>query len=120
TARKVRDMPMLAQARGDGAGGFFHGRRLHAISLSVPCCEAQCARRERRRSASRNSRRRLSSSRSALWLAKRLHHKKRNGNRDARVRYIKCRPRIGVANVQIEKEKIDHVPVKKAIGEVPQ
>jgi hypothetical protein len=45
---------------------------------------------------------------------------KRHGNRDARVRHIKRWPRIGVANVQIEKEKIDHVAINEAICEIPQ
>jgi hypothetical protein len=45
---------------------------------------------------------------------------KRHRNRDAGVRHIKRRPRIGVPNVQIEKEKIDHVSVQEAISQIPQ
>ena len=41
-------------------------------------------------------------------------------NRDARVRDIKGGPGIGVPNVQIEKEKIDHVSVQEAISQIPQ
>ena len=41
-------------------------------------------------------------------------------DRDARVGHVEGRPRIGIPNVQIEKEKVDHVSVKEAIGEITQ
>jgi hypothetical protein len=41
-------------------------------------------------------------------------------NRDARVGDIKGGPGIGVPNVEIEKEKIDHMSIKKSIGQVTQ
>jgi hypothetical protein len=44
------------------------------------------------------------------------HHR----DRDARVGYVKGRPGVGVPNVEIEKEKIDHVAIKEAIGEITQ
>jgi len=42
----------------------------------------------------------------------------RNG--DAGIGDIESRPGICVANVQIEKEKINHVPIEKAIRKVAQ
>jgi hypothetical protein len=51
---------------------------------------------------------------------KRVNDEKRHRNRDARVSHIKRRPRVGVSNVQIEKEKIDYVSVQEAIGQIPQ
>jgi hypothetical protein len=62
------------------------------------------------------SRRSVASLRSAFLLPKGVNNKEHYRDRDARVGYIKGRPRIGVSNVQIEKEKIDHVPIKEAIS----
>jgi hypothetical protein len=44
------------------------------------------------------------------------HHR----DRDARVGYVKGRPGIGISNVEIEKQKIDHMPIKQAIGQITQ
>jgi hypothetical protein len=41
-------------------------------------------------------------------------------NRDTRIGDIKRRPWVGVADVQIKKEKVDHVSVKQAICEISQ
>ena len=49
-----------------------------------------------------------------------MENKQHYRDRNAGVGHVKCRPGIGVSNVQIEKEKIDHVPVKQAISQVAQ
>jgi len=49
-----------------------------------------------------------------------MNDEKRHRNRDAGVSHIKRRPRVGVSNVQIEKEKIDYVSVQEAISQIPQ
>jgi len=47
-----------------------------------------------------------------------MKNKQYHRNRDAGVGNIKSRPGMRVWDVQIEKKKIDHVPVKKAIGKI--
>src|ERR1700756_1891175 len=49
-----------------------------------------------------------------------MYNEQHHGNRDAGVSDIKGRPGMRVRNVQIEKKKIDHVPIKKAIGKISQ
>ena len=49
-----------------------------------------------------------------------MDNEKRHRDRDTGVRHIKRGPGISISNVQIEKEKIDHVPVQEAIGQIPQ
>jgi len=57
---------------------------------------------------------------SALLFPKGVDDEKHHRNGDAGVRDVKCRPRIGISDVQIEKQKIDHVSVQKAISQIPQ
>ena len=47
-----------------------------------------------------------------------MNNKQYHRNRDAGVGYIEGRPWMRIRDVQIEKEKIDHVPIKKAIGKI--
>ncbi len=49
-----------------------------------------------------------------------MNDKQHYRNRDARIGDVKRRPRIGVADVQIKKEKVDHVSVKQAICQISQ
>ena len=56
----------------------------------------------------------------AFLLPKRLNDKQHYRNRDTRIGDVKRRPGIGVADVQIKKEKIDHVSVKQAICQISQ
>jgi len=49
-----------------------------------------------------------------------MKDKQDNRNRDTRIGDVKRRPRIGVADVQIKKEKVDHVSVKQAICQISQ
>ena len=49
-----------------------------------------------------------------------MNNKQHHRNRDAGVGDIECRPGMRIRDVQIEKEKIDHVPVKKTIGKISQ
>ena len=49
-----------------------------------------------------------------------MYNKQRHRNRDAGVSDIKGRPGMRVRDVQIEKKKIDHVPIKKAISKISQ
>jgi hypothetical protein len=49
-----------------------------------------------------------------------VNDKQHYGNRDARVCDIKRGPGIGVPDVQIKKEKIDHVPMEEAISEIAE
>ena len=63
---------------------------------------------------------RLSSGRTALTLPKRMNNKQNDGNGDAGIGDIKRGPGVRVWNVQIKKEEIDHVPVKKAISKISQ
>ena len=53
-------------------------------------------------------------------LPERMYNKQHHRNRDAGVSDIKGWPGIRVGHVQIEKKKIDHVPIKKAIGKISQ
>ena len=55
-----------------------------------------------------------------LPCAKRVNDEQQDGNRDARIGDVKRRPGIGVPDVQIKEQKIDHVSVKEAIGEISQ
>jgi hypothetical protein len=62
----------------------------------------------------------LSSDSRTFLLAKRVNDKQHYRNRDARIGDVKRRPRIRVADVQIKKEKVDHVSVKQAICQISQ
>src|SRR5919106_5219776 len=56
----------------------------------------------------------------AFLLPKRVNDKQHHRNRDARISDVKRRPGIGVADMQIKEEKIDHVSVKQAICQISQ
>src|SRR5262245_52048456 len=49
-----------------------------------------------------------------------MNDKQHYRNRDARIGNVKRRPGIGVADVQIKKEKVDHMSVKQAICQISQ
>ena len=49
-----------------------------------------------------------------------MENKRDYCNGDARIGDVKRRPGMRVGHVQIEKEKIDHVPIKKTIGKISQ
>jgi hypothetical protein len=49
-----------------------------------------------------------------------VNDKQHYRNRDTRIGDVKRRPGIGVADVQIKKEKVDHVSVKQAISQISQ
>ena len=49
-----------------------------------------------------------------------MNNKQHHRNRDAGIGNIESRPGMRIWDVQIEKKKIDHVPVKKAIGKISQ
>jgi hypothetical protein len=53
-------------------------------------------------------------------LPKRVNDKQDYRNRDTRIGDVKRRPGIGVADVQIKKEEVDHVSVKQAICQISQ
>ena len=63
---------------------------------------------------------RLFSGACAFLLPKRVNDKQHYRNRDARIGDVKRGPGIGVANVQIKKEKVDHMSVKQAICQISQ
>ena len=56
----------------------------------------------------------------AFLLPKRVNDKQHYRNRDTRIGDVKRRPGIGVADVQIKKEEVDHVSVKQAICQISQ
>src|SRR6267378_14022 len=58
--------------------------------------------------------------RGGLLLPKRMYNKQHHRNRDAGVGDIKGRPGMRIWDVQIEKQKINHVPIKKAISKISQ
>src|SRR6266567_4003964 len=114
-------MTLLAQAPGDFARRSFHRRRFHPIIVAAWLCEAQRESQSKIASASHTVRRlHLFCFRDVLLLPERMNDKQHHGNRDAGIRYIKGRPRMRVADVQIEKKKINYVTVKKAIGKISQ
>ena len=49
-----------------------------------------------------------------------MENKRDHRNGDARIRDIERRPGMRVGHVQIEKQKIDHMPIKKTIGKIPK
>jgi hypothetical protein len=49
-----------------------------------------------------------------------MNDEKNHCNRDARIGYVESGPRMRVGNVQIEKEKIDHMSIKETIGKISQ
>src|SRR5215831_9717286 len=51
---------------------------------------------------------------------KRMNDKQHDRNRDTRIGDVKRRPGIGVADVKIKKEKVDHVSVKQTICQISQ
>ena len=57
---------------------------------------------------------------SALLPPKRVNDKQHYCNRDARIGDVKGRPGISVADVQIKKEKVDHVSVEQTIRQISQ
>ena len=61
---------------------------------------------------------RCPSSRRPFTVPQRMNNKKHDGNGDAGIGDIEGRPGMGEPNMQIEKKKIDHVPVKKTIGKI--
>src|SRR6202011_4952756 len=53
-----------------------------------------------------------------LLLSKRMNNKENNGNADARIGNVKCRPwmqEFWHACAEIEEQEIDHVPVKQPV-----
>ena len=55
-----------------------------------------------------------------LLFPKRVNDKQDYRNRDTGIGDVKRRPRIGVTDVQIKKEEVDHVSVKQAICQISQ
>ena len=49
-----------------------------------------------------------------------MDEKQHHGNRDAGIRYVEGWPGIRVADVEIEKKKINHVTIEKAVGKISQ
>ena len=49
-----------------------------------------------------------------------MYNKQHHRNGDTGVSDIEGRPGMRVREVQIEKKKIDHVPIKKAISKISQ
>jgi len=49
-----------------------------------------------------------------------MNDEENHSNRDTRISDIECGPGMRVRNVQIEKKKIDHMSIKKAIGKISQ
>jgi len=49
-----------------------------------------------------------------------VNDKADDGNGDAGIGDIEGRPGTGEPNMQVEKKKIDYVPIKKTIGEISQ
>ena len=56
----------------------------------------------------------------AFALPKRVNDKADDRNGDAGIGDVEGGPGMGEPNMQIEKKKIDYVPVKKTIGEISQ
>src|SRR4030095_9184334 len=105
TTGEIRDVPILAQACSDFARRFFHRGRFHPGTVAAWPRETQ-----------RITERGVLSA--VLLLPERMNNKQYHRNRDAGVGNIKSRPGMRIRDVQIEKEKIDHVPVKKPIGKI--
>jgi hypothetical protein len=59
-------------------------------------------------------------SRTLFLFPKRVNDKQHYRNRDARIGDVERRPGIGVTDVQIKKEKVNHVSVKQPICEISQ
>jgi hypothetical protein len=113
TASKVRDMAVLAQTRHDLSRRLFHRQgSFHLMGRISPNRHLSCERRRLRSIAPICTR--------ALTLPKRMNNKQNDGNGDAGIGDIKRGPGVRVWNVQIKKEEIDHVPVKKAISKISQ
>jgi hypothetical protein len=55
-----------------------------------------------------------------LLFPERVNNEQHHGNRDAGVGDIEGRPWMRIWDVQIEKQKINHVPVKKPISKISQ
>ena len=49
-----------------------------------------------------------------------MNDKQNDGNRNTGIGDVERRPGMCVRNVQIEEEKIDDVPINKAVGKIPQ
>ena len=49
-----------------------------------------------------------------------MNNKENNGNADTGIGYVEGRPRTRERHMQIEEQKIDHVPVKHTISKVPE
>ncbi len=57
-------------------------------------------------------------SRRGFALAERMHDEADHCDADAGVGDVKGRPGIREGDVQIEKQKVDHMPVQQAVGEI--
>ena len=64
-----------------------------------------------------------------LWLrrfrrfllgSKRMDNEENDGDADARIGDVEGRPRMRQRHVEIEEEKINHVPVEETIGQIPE
>jgi len=82
--------------------------------VAASVCEAQRARAQHRLGGS------SSLLPGGLLFPEGVNNKEHYCNRDAGVGHIKGRPRIGVPNVEIEKEKIDYVTIEQPISEITQ
>src|SRR5205085_11834804 len=58
--------------------------------------------------------------RSFLLRPKRMNNEENDGDANAGIGDVEGRPGMGEGHVQIEEQKIDYVPVKQAIGEIPK
>jgi len=83
--------------------------------VAASVCEAQRARDQHRRRGGSSS-----LLPGGLMSPEGVNDKEHYCNRDAGVGHIKGRPRIGVPNVEIEKEKIDYVTIEQPISEITQ
>src|SRR5882724_1249023 len=55
-----------------------------------------------------------------LFLSKRVNDKENNGDTDTGIGHIERWPRMGEWHMQVEQQKIDHVPVKQTVGQISE
>ncbi len=49
-----------------------------------------------------------------------MNDEENNGDTDTGIGHIERRPRMGEWHMQIEQQKIDHVPVKQTVGQISE
>ena len=49
-----------------------------------------------------------------------MNDKENNGNADTGIGHVERRPRMRERHMQIEQQKINHVPVKQAVCKIPE